>query len=468
MTMDAATLEQVRSVPLFASLTDAQLECIKAGEVIDVPGGTVLVPEGTKSAHFLVVLEGEVRLTRSYDRQDVLMGVIKAGKFTGETTLLLGIPWLATARVPRPVRLFRMVEDDFWRMLSTCPTIAREIFQTAAGKMRNMEGYSQQREKLASLGTMAAGLAHELNNPAAAARRAAAHLGQTTEKLQTLLCLLSGMLEHEHWQHIIDADQMASERLAKAPALSHLDRSDRADTMTKWLEACGVPNAWELSPTFVTAGVDPASLAELTDKLPAACHADALGWLEARLNLKLLLGQIDQSTGRIAELVKAVKSYSYMDQSPMQEVDIHDGLESTLTMLGHKMKNVTLVRSFDRSVPRIMAYGSELNQVWTNLIDNAIHAVNGTGKICIGTCLDDNQLLVEIVDYGSGIPPEVQSHMFEPFFTTKPVGTGTGLGLIISNRIVADRHGGEIEFESRPGETRFKVRLPLTPRQSSS
>jgi signal transduction histidine kinase len=189
-----------------------------------------------------------------------------------------------------------------------------------------------------------------------------------------------------------------------------------------------------------------------------------LGWLESRLNLISLVAQVEQSTGRIVELVKAVKSYSYMDQSPMQEVDIHEGLESTLTMLGHKLKNVTLVRAFDRSVPRIMAYGSELNQVWTNLIDNAIHAVNGTGKICVGTCREDNQLVVEIVDDGPGIPPEVQSHLFEPFFTTKPVGAGTGLGLIVSNRIVADRHGGEIEFESRPGETRFKVRLPLQPK----
>jgi signal transduction histidine kinase len=150
-----------------------------------------------------------------------------------------------------------------------------------------------------------------------------------------------------------------------------------------------------------------------------------------------------------------------MDQSPMQEVDIHEGIESTLTMLGHKLKNVTLVRAFDRTLPRIMAYGSELNQVWTNLIDNAIHAVNGTGKICVGTCREGEQLVVEIVDFGAGIPPEVQSHMFEPFFTTKPVGSGTGLGLIISNRIVADRHGGEIEFESKPGKTCFKVRLPI-------
>ena len=248
---------------------------------------------------------------------------------------------------------------------------------------------------------------------------------------------------------------------AKPPELDHLARSDRAETIANWLEAHGVAAAWDLAPTFVNAGLDSAWLDELADKLPPASHADALGWLEARLNLKSLVSQVEQSTGRIAELVKAVKSYSYMDQSPMQEVDIHEGIESTLTMLGHKLKNVTLVRAFDRSVPRIMAYGSELNQVWTNLIDNAIHAVNGTGKICIGTCLEDNQLVVEIVDNGPGIPPEVQSHMFEPFFTTKSVGTGTGLGLIISNRIVGDRHGGEIEFESRPGETRFKVRLPI-------
>jgi signal transduction histidine kinase len=179
------------------------------------------------------------------------------------------------------------------------------------------------------------------------------------------------------------------------------------------------------------------------------------------LNLKSLLQQVEQSAGRVAELVKAVRSYSYMDQSPMQEIDIHDGIESTLTMLNHKLKNVTVMRAFDRSAPRIMAYGSELNQVWTNLLDNAIHAVNGSGKICIGTALEDNQLVVEIVDNGYGIPANVQPHLFEPFFTTKPVGAGTGLGLVISNRIVGDRHGGEIEFESKPGETRFKVRLPI-------
>jgi signal transduction histidine kinase len=461
MTMDAATLQQVRAAPLFASLTDAQLECIQPGEVIDVPAGTVLISEGDRYTYFLVILAGEIRLSRIYDRQEILMGVLKPGQFTGEITLLLDIPWLVSARVGKAARLFRLGQDDFWRMLSTCHAVARQIFQSAAFKMRNVEGYSQQREKLASLGTMAAGLAHELNNPAAAAHRAAAHLRETTDKAQTLLCQLSKKLNHEQWQHLAFAAQDATERLARAPALDHIERSDRADKIATWLQARGVAASWDLAPTFVSADVDIPWLEELAGKLPLECHADALSWLESRLNLKLLLSQIEQSTGRIAELVKAVKSYSYMDQSPMQEIDIHDGIESTLTMLGHKLKNVTLIRAFDRSIPRLMAYGSELNQVWTNLIDNAIDAVKGAGKICVGTCQEDNQLVVEIVDNGPGIPPDIQSHMFEPFYTTKPIGSGTGLGLIISNRIVADRHGGEIEFESKPGETRFKVRLPI-------
>ena len=222
-----------------------------------MPGGTVLVSEGERYPFFFVVLEGEVRLTRTYDRQTVLMGVIKPGHFTGEITLLLDIPWMATARVGKPAKLFRLGQEDFWQMLSTCRSVAREIFHSAANKLRNLEGYSQQREKLASLGTMAAGLAHELNNPAAAARRAAAHLQETTDKVAsppvptdaapsiTIICV-----------HLVAASQDASERSAKTPALDHLERSDRAEAIATWLETHGVASAWELAPTFVNAGLD--------------------------------------------------------------------------------------------------------------------------------------------------------------------------------------------------------------------
>jgi signal transduction histidine kinase len=322
----------------------------------------------------------------------------------------------------------------------------------------------RERGRLISLGTLAAGLAHELNNPAAAARSTSADLRVVVGRLEALLgWFATSELTPARFQELQDLQSEAITRSTTAPMLSAIETGRREEETGAWLEEHEVANPWELASTFVAAGVDVPWLDTAALMLGANGLSGALNWIGDTLLAMSFLDQLDDTTARISQLVSAVKDYSYLDRSAEQEIDIHEGIEKTLVILGHKLRaGVEVIRDYDAQLPHILAVGSELNQVWTNLIDNAIDAMDGHGQLRIRTQRQEHAALVEIIDQGTGIPPELGAHIFDPFFTTKEVGKGTGLGLDIVRRIVVDRCHGEISFESVPGETRFLVRLPLT------
>lgn len=461
-------MRELRQQPLFVGVSDEESRCLEGGEEVYVQADEILAREGDPGEYFFVLLEGEVRITKRYGRQAITMATHTAGKFFGEVSLLLEIPFFVDAHVLKPSRLLRFQKDTFLAMMRQCPSVAKEILRTMATRLRNLEGFSHQREKFISLGTMAAGLAHELNNPVSAARRAAVYLDEAVDALQRLACQLYPHLTALHWECLVTAATTAERRTTELASEEPLAGAEREQRITTWLDEHEVPESWKLSAALAAAAVAPADLDKLYIDLPKASVASAIEWLGTRLNIRALLREMDHSTHRIAGLVDTVKSYSYEGQGPRQTVDIHDGLEATLKMLEHKLKDTTVLRDYDRSLPSLEAYGLELNQVWTNLIDNAIDALHPQGHIWIRTRQEDHQIIVEIQDDGAGIPEEIQPRLFEPFFTTKGVGKGTGFGLIICYRIVTNRHGGEIEFVSKPGETRFLVRLPMTTRTTAS
>jgi signal transduction histidine kinase len=443
------------------------------GESIILSPGQVIFQEGDPTYHFYVVLAGELKITKQVGGVEKLLGMLAPGEFTGDIGLIVGKPAAATGRAVGESRVLAIAPAVFKRVLAEYSEGAAVILAAMAGRARETETMLRQQEKLAALGRLSAGLAHELNNPAAAGQRAAKLLRESIGTIQTrLLKLCDELFPEGQRQLILQIQAEAVAHSAKGIRLDPLTQSDREDSLTEWLEDRNIANGWKLAPVLVCGGLDSDRLNDLADQLDPAALSEALNWLSETLTLTGLVNEIEFSTTRISQLVKAIKSYSYMDQAPLQEVDVHEGIENTLTILNHKLKyGITVERDYAANLPKIPAYGSELNQVWTNLIDNAAHALTAAAKqtdapgftptIRIHTSQQADSILVEISDNGTGIPAEVQSQIFEPFFTTKGVGEGSGLGLDIVRRIVVQRHQGDIQMASQPGQTKFTVSLPI-------
>jgi signal transduction histidine kinase len=458
-------LQTLRLLSLFGEFTNEQL-CwlIEHTKEVWLQPDEKFVTEGEPANYLYVLLEGELWLTKNVGGQEIYVHRYEPGTLFGEMSILLDKPYIANGRAYKKSHLLQLTKDTFWNMLTRFPSITRDLLSTMAQRLQILQSMSQQHEKFIALGTLAAGLAHELNNPAAAALRAAEQLQEAIQALSlfTLKLCQQQIIKEEKQAFITEIQNDLIKHATAAPQLDSLAQSDLEDEVITWLEIHEVLDGWKLASTLVRAGINTEWLNSFAERVSTDSLSDMLRWIDATLTGIDLLNEVKVSTVRICELVKAIKDYSYMDQAPQQEVDIHQGIQSTLTMLNFKLKGGVVVnREYDLSLPHIYAHGSQLNQVWTNLIDNAIDAIKGHGQIWIRTSRENNCVLVEIVDDGPGIPLEIQSRIFEPFFTTKDVGEGTGLGLHITYRIVAANHQGDIRVISQPGSTTFQVRLPI-------
>jgi signal transduction histidine kinase len=463
--------DTLRKVPLLTELPDSRLDwLIEQGTEVHLRPGDIHRKEGDRAEHVFLLLEGEVRITQKVGNQEVLLATYQAKTLFGELPVLLGDEFFwASGRAVTLCHVLELSNQAFMELLSSCSCVMTKILRTMAERVQEVQMISQQREKLVALGTLAAGLAHELNNPAAAGRRAVGQLRSAFQELQPLTLKLSQQTTIAPQQFLADLQRDAISRMQAPIALDPLTQSDREDELTDWLDDHTIGDSWKLASTFVAAGLTIEWLENVKASVDRAMLNDVLNWIATTLTEVSLLSEIDHSTERISTLIQSVKDYSYMDQAPLQDIDVHQGLDSTLTMFSSKLKaGIVIERDYGCDLPRLRAYGSELNQVWTNLIDNAIDAVEERATpdrsipptISIRTACETDRLLVEIADNGTGISEEVRSRLFEPFFTTKGVGKGTGLGLHLAYRIIM-KHQGDIQVQSQPGETRFQVRLPL-------
>jgi len=463
MSAVASLAAELRGVSQFADLSEEALEWLASHmQVVQLEPGQLFFPAGSPADRMFVVLEGELRGQLEGGPDDGRTFITQTGQITGTLPYSRLTVFPLSSRAVVRSRVATMGKEHFPEMLQRIPELAQRLVALMADRIRTVTREEQHREKLAALGKISAGLAHELNNPAAAAARAAESLRESVAALRSANLRLDRLaLSCDQRSTLADLEERVLAFAARQQEPDPLERSDREQALGDWLERHGISDAWTLAATIADTGAGVAHLERLPHMLPTDAIGDVLCRISAAVQVGSLVDQIENSTRRISGLVKAIKEYSYMDQGSQQEVDIHEGLDNTLLILHHKLKQgINVVRDYDRTLPRICAYGSELNQVWTNLIDNAADAMGGKGELRIRTSQAGDCVVVEIIDNGPGIPPEVEGHLFEPFFTTKGVGEGTGLGLDTVNRIVR-QHQGRVRVESRPGETNFQVSLPI-------
>ncbi|MBD2258316.1 ATP-binding protein [Pseudanabaena sp. FACHB-2040] len=427
--------------------------------------GDLLVHEGDQVDTIYVLISGRISITRFTEGTQMPLGQHDAPGYFGEIPVLTGEPAPVTMYAATECQLHKISGDDFLTLLHECRSFEQTVFRLFQQRLRGLESFIRSREKMAALGTMAAGLAHELNNPAAALVRALRDVVPAIRELEHMNLLYGqSQVDPEHtkqWQATRDAgyEAILNHRIDSATL------GDREEELLEWLEDYGVDQAWKLTEPLALAGISTDTLESLIARWrddPSELRDQGIRWLALSFEVMSMIQSGLHGAERISVLVKSMKSYSYMDQGAQQIVDIHDGLEDTLRLMSFKLKHgVTVCRQYDSTLPKVSAHGSELNQVWTNLIDNAIDAMDGKGTLTLKTCWFKNCVRVEIIDSGSGIPPEIKTRIYEPFFTTKPVGKGTGLGLETVRRIIENRHQGTLSVESVPGKTCFAVGLPV-------